>query len=266
MDDGPPCDLGRWESKPDLDWNLRYWNSEYGWPEHGEEWSRHWGNSAVQWWGTIFPRICGFLPARTLVEIAPGQGRWTRFLLNMCEDYAGFDLSINTTEFCSRYLGEVGRARSRRFSTNSGRDLPGVRNASVDFVFSLNSLVHVEMDVIHAYLGEIARVLRPDGHAFLHHSNLGMYGITGDRNVHCRGETVSAEAVRHACKDLGLRVTVQEMVSWHTEICQDCFTTVTPANGSRPTDPIVIYNDQFWDEAARTGEVLGPYHRTPANG
>ena len=30
-----------------------------------------------QWFGLIFPRIHAFLPTGTILEIAPGFGRWT---------------------------------------------------------------------------------------------------------------------------------------------------------------------------------------------
>lgn len=243
---------------PNKDWNLSYWNDQYGWPEHGEEWSRQWGSSRTQWWASILPRIASCVPAQTIVEIAPGQGRWSRYLLDLCDVYYGFDISPNTTKFCNDYLSTVGSAKKRTFATNSGSDFPGVAAASVDFVFSFDSLVHVEIDVLNGYLAEIARVLRPGGRAFLHHSNIGMYGITGDANVHCRGESVSAETVRKAASTHGLHTLVQEMISWHTEICQDCLTLLVA--GPSASDTKVLYNDRFWSDAARLRQVFGPYH------
>lgn len=50
-----------------------------------------------------------------------------------------------------------------------------VADSSVDFAFSFDSLVYVEAEVLKGYLTELARVLKPDGVAFLHHSNLGAY-------------------------------------------------------------------------------------------
>lgn len=244
---------------PDINWNENYWNSEYAWPKHGEEWSQQWGNSMVQWWGTIFPRISQHLPTGRVVEIAPGQGRWTRFILNMCDDYAGFDLSANTVRYCNNNLARVGKA-TRRFGVNNGTDLPGVEDHSVDFVFSFDSLVHVEMDVVEAYIAEIKRVLRPGGSAFIHHSNLAMFGLKGDQNPQCRGESVSAERVRSACTEIGLSVVVQEMVNWKVENCQDCFTTIR-APGGAEVETKILYNNRFWDDAARARDVLGAYHR-----
>lgn len=50
---------------------------KYDWKDSGEEWSAPWGNSAAQWFGTILPRTSQCLPAGTILEIAPGFGRWT---------------------------------------------------------------------------------------------------------------------------------------------------------------------------------------------
>ena len=41
--------------------------------------------------------------------------------------------------------------------------LPMVEESSIDFVFSFDSLVHVEAETLAAYLSELARVLKPDG-------------------------------------------------------------------------------------------------------
>src|SRR5438128_1034565 len=58
---------------------------DYDWKERGEEWSAPWGGSAAQWSGTILPRIRECLPASTILEIAPGFGRWTHYLREHCE-------------------------------------------------------------------------------------------------------------------------------------------------------------------------------------
>jgi len=64
---------------------------------------------------------------------------------------------------------------------------------SIDLVFSFDSLVHAERDVIGGYLNEFARVLADDGVAFIHHSNTGAYepGTYDPHNIHWRATTVS---------------------------------------------------------------------------
>ena len=141
----------------------------YDWPQQGEEWSEEWGDAETQWHATILPRIRRFLPAKRILEIAPGYGRWTGFLINASEQYTGIDLNPECVAACrKRFAG----APHARFESNDGKSLAVVPDDSIDFAFSFDSLVHVEIEVIEAYLGELSRKLSPSGIAFLHHSNL----------------------------------------------------------------------------------------------
>jgi len=65
---------------PSIEENRGAW-SKHDWQDGGDEWSAGWGSARMQWWGTVFPRIHAFVPTRTIIEIAPGYGRFTRFLL-----------------------------------------------------------------------------------------------------------------------------------------------------------------------------------------
>src|SRR5260370_17893136 len=58
---------------------------KYDWKDAGEEWSELWGNSAAQWFGAILPRVGECLPARIILEIGAGFGRWTHYLRDHCE-------------------------------------------------------------------------------------------------------------------------------------------------------------------------------------
>jgi SAM-dependent methyltransferase len=53
---------------------------------------------------------------------------------------------------------------------NDGKSLTGVRDNSQDLVFSYDSFVHMHANVSEEYVKEIYRVLKPGGHAFIHHS------------------------------------------------------------------------------------------------
>jgi cyclopropane fatty-acyl-phospholipid synthase-like methyltransferase len=50
------------------------------------------------------------------------------------------------------------------------RPSPWCLTAPFDFVFSFDSLVHVESDVIENYLTQLAKKLKPNGIGFIHHS------------------------------------------------------------------------------------------------
>jgi SAM-dependent methyltransferase len=233
---------------PTLDENLRHWQSTYGWPDGGEEWSQVWGDSATQWRGSILPRIGRLLPARRGLEIGSGHGRWSRWLRPLCERLILIDLAERCVEACRRrFEGDAGV--DCRLS--DGRSLPGVGAGELDFVFSFDSLVHAEGDVLEAYAGELARVLAPEGSAFLHHSNFGavLASRPGSENRHWRGESASAEGFAGACERVGLACVRQEIVDWGgVEDC-DGFSLVVRAGSSLDRDRQVRRNPYFMGEA-----------------
>ena len=148
--------------------NRAHW-SAYDWKERGEEWSETWGGSSGQWWGSLWPRLRAFLPCGTVAEIACGHGRWSAFLVGQCDRLELFDLTAEAVESCRVRFAAQPQVRAR---LTDGKSLPGLADRSVDFVFSFDSLVHAESDVLEAYVAEIARVLAAEGAAFLHHSNV----------------------------------------------------------------------------------------------
>ena len=81
----------------------RLWQ-QYNWTREGEEWSEWWGSSFTQWVTTVYPRIGSYFPTKSILEIAPGYGRWTRFLVHGSELYRGVDLSQNCVEFCEQRM------------------------------------------------------------------------------------------------------------------------------------------------------------------
>ena len=180
---------------PALADNISMWNESYDWSQQGDEWSDAWGGVAYQWWVTLFSRIQGFVPAGRILEIAPGYGRWTHFLRDLCDELVAVDIAETAIAHCrERFAGD----RACRFHVNDGTSLAVAADRSVDLVFSFDSLVHAEHDIIAGYLAEFARVLADDGVAFIHHSNMGAYepGSYDPHNIHWRATTVSAGARR----------------------------------------------------------------------
>ncbi len=176
---------------PDLNWNKTVWGDSYHWNDAGEEWSTTWGGSEAQWFGSIYPRVHRFLPAQRILEIAPGFGRWTRYLLPACEEFIGIDLSNKCTEACQkRFLA----ANHAQFITNDGRSLEAAKDQAFDLIFSFDSLVHAEYDILASYIPQIVHKLSSVGVAFIHHSNLLAYNNTIGQ-PHGRALTVSADAI-----------------------------------------------------------------------
>ncbi|MFN7926786.1 MAG: class I SAM-dependent methyltransferase [Blastocatellia bacterium] len=157
---------------PSIEHNQFLWNQHYDWSQAGEEWSAGWGDSKTQWEGSLLPRIKSFVPTGTILEIAPGFGRWTQFLKDLCDNLLVVDLSAKCLDACrARFATDT----HIRYHLNDGKSLAMIPDASVDFVFSFDSLVHAEAEVLEAYVQQLARKLKPQGVGFIHHSNLGAY-------------------------------------------------------------------------------------------
>jgi SAM-dependent methyltransferase len=258
---------------PSIQQNLRLWSNDQSWEAQGEEWSVTWGGSAAQWEGAILPRIRAYLPARHILEIAPGYGRWTRFLATQGGTLTLVDLSSQCIAVCRERFSQLGHLR---YHVNDGRSLAMLPDRAVDFAFSFDSLVHAELPVIESYLRELARVLTPNGVAFLHHSNLGALGPPGlarrwlpnvlctalmARGViapdHWRAYSVSADLVRDIAVSAGVPCIRQELVNWGCDRLSDCFSTVTPAESrwGRPLER--VSNPDFMAEAEAIRATVG---------
>jgi SAM-dependent methyltransferase len=245
---------------PDLDENAAYWDGGFHWRYGGDEWSAWWGGPEPEWRVTIEPRIAEYLPVRRLLEIAPGYGRWTQFLRAHCDELIGIDLSAQCVDACRDRFSED---ESVSFHVNDGKSLSAVDSGAVDFAFSFDSLVHVEQDVMDAYVNELARVLTDDGVAFLHHSNMGAFPPeqVGKRIPHWRSGSVSADSVAESAGRAGLNCFRQELIGWGEDhdYLSDSFTWVARAGSTHDRPREVVENTAFMEEAKRaSGQQAAP--------
>jgi ubiquinone/menaquinone biosynthesis C-methylase UbiE len=263
---------------PDVDANLRQWGNDYAWPEAGDEWSAAWGGPDAQWHFTLLPRVRPFLPAGTILEIAPGYGRWTKYLVDNCDSYVGVDLSPASIDACRTRFADTAHAE---FHVNDGRSLSAVHDSSADFAFSFDSLVHVEEAAIASYLTELARVLTPDGVAFLHHSNLagckpvarpGRLALQAAERVRhrdtggfdqWRGVSMSAQRMEELSTEAGLRCVGQEIVNWLGGRMIDCLSLVTQPGSKWDRANVVVRNPYFMAEAASAARAASVYSSGP---
>jgi hypothetical protein len=252
---------------PSVAENRAKWTG-YDWPREGHEWSPGGsrGGTDLLWSRTILPRIQSHLPTGTLLEIAPGFGRWTDYLTGFCDRLIGVDVTERCVEVCqTRFAGRPGV----EFHLNDGESLAMVECGSIDFAFSFDSLVHVEAPQIRAYLVELARTLKPAATGFIHHSNLGVYNSSRDgvpgwvTKRHWRAASMSAKVFRDACREAGLRPVSQEVINWigrgaradqhrlpGPEIAlTDCMSVVVRADHPDRPEPTLVYiNRHFVDE------------------
>jgi len=231
---------------PDLRWNQEIWDA-YDWRAGGEEWSGPWGSSTAQWFTTVLPRLGGVLPARRVLEIGPGFGRFTRFLVPLAGSYVGVDLSGRCVAACAERFADHPQAT---FFQNDGRSLECVVEQRFDLVFSYDTLVHAEYEVMGAYLSQLVPLLGSSGVAFIHHSNMGALPQAQSRAN--RAATVSAEVVEQLVRLSGGRVLIQETVAWEPETLSDCYTTFCSASGHPELQTLYLADAQAFERETRS--------------
>jgi ubiquinone/menaquinone biosynthesis C-methylase UbiE len=217
--------------------NLQMWNHDHDWADNGDEWTSQaklCGKPYAEWKTSVIEALIhpAINPADIVLEVAPGHGRWTEAIALRARKVIVADLSPNCIDFCRKRFSGF---RNIEYHVNNGRSLPFIPDASVDFIWSYDSFVHMSPDVIADYFREFGRILKPRGHALIHHAGrrhatlwLGFLLNYGDRGRRwyrtlSRGfqekatdgwrSNVSRELVRQLAQQHGLRVEAQ-FQSW----------------------------------------------------
>jgi SAM-dependent methyltransferase len=155
--------------------------------------------------------VCPYVnPEQTALEIGPGGGRWTRYLVGFRELYV--------VDYHAEILRELRRTLSlpnMTFIQNRGSDFPGVEGQSVDFLFSFGCFVHLDTELIAAYLESIRHVLKPGGNAILHYSDqtkvMAQINRSFSRN--------DPEEMRSMVRAAGFHIIEEDLTTmWHSSI------------------------------------------------
>jgi ubiquinone/menaquinone biosynthesis C-methylase UbiE len=263
---------------PTVEQNKASWDGKYNWRNSGDEWSASWGGTSMQWHGSILPRIHTFVPAKTILEIACGYGRWTQFLKNLCGELIVIDLSESCIRACRQRFSDCAHIS---YFTNDGKSLDMVDDNHVDFLFSFDSLVHADESVLEAYIAQLPRILKADGAAFIHHSNLQEYsyylriqkipklrglltklGILENVDCSWRDWTVSAGKVERYAEAYGLRCISQEVMTWGTrKAMTDCLSIIVKKDSPLCRANIVFRNSGFEREIRYLSRLSEQYSR-----
>jgi 2-polyprenyl-3-methyl-5-hydroxy-6-metoxy-1,4-benzoquinol methylase len=265
---------------PTIEENKAKWDGTYDWEQAGDEWSVVWGGTRMQWYGTLLPRIQAFLPAGTILEIAPGYGRWTQFLKDQCKRMIVVDLSEKCIDACRQRFRDCTHIS---YHVNDGKSLAMVPDHAVDFAFSFDSLVHVEEAVVSAYVSQLATKLTGDGVAFIHHSNLGAYpryvqlqqtpkllamlrrlGLV-ERSFNWRGLTMSAAKMELLAEANGLQCISQEIFPWATKRALiDCISVLVRKDSIWSGENRILRNPSFMKEGRYLAALSRLYSDSPA--
>jgi Methyltransferase domain len=149
-------------------------------------------------------------PDQVGLEIGPGGGRWTRYLLGFRQLYV--------VDYYPEILEELRRhvdPSNVRFIANNGTDFPGVPKNSVDFVVSIACFVHLEPHLISAYLGNIANILKSSGCAIITYADQSKVGARANRTF----SNVTPELMREMVAKAGFRILDEDLTTlWNSGI------------------------------------------------
>jgi SAM-dependent methyltransferase len=265
---------------PTIEENRSLFDGTYDWPQAGEEWSTDWGGAEIQWYGSILPRISAFVPADTILEIAPGYGRWTAFLAKLCNRLIIVDLSESCIDRCRERFANHSNIY---YFVNDGRSLEMVEDRSIDFIFSFDSLVHAEDTEVKSYTAEFSKKLRPNGVCFIHHSNLGDYvrrieiqarlakfaklyrlleklGVCDNLATQWRARSMTAAKMAKFAHEYDLQCISQELVTWETRfVLIDCLSTLVLCGSKWCRPKRTLENTGFVLEAKRLSDLARLY-------
>jgi hypothetical protein len=169
-------------------------------------------------------------PGHTAVEIGPGGGRWTRYLVGFGRLYL--------VDFHPEILAETQRTFRRHshliYIVNHGHDFPAIPPASVDFVFSFGTFVHLELPLIAAYLAAMKGILKPGANAVLQYSD--KRKIMAQLNSGFAHTT--PEEVRREVERAGFEVLEEDLTTlWHSSVIRFRPAAAAPPGGQENHQP-----------------------------
>jgi len=105
-------------------------------------------------------------PEDTALEIGPGGGRWTRYLLDFKKLYV-VDYHVELLAELKKNFCKPGM----EFIKNNGTDFPGIPERSIDYLFSFGTFVHLDAPIIEIYLANMKKILKPGANAVIQYSD-----------------------------------------------------------------------------------------------
>ena len=145
------------------------------------------------------------------VEIGPGGGRWTLYLL-------GFQ-TLYTVDYHQELLDELARNfrryRNIRLIKNDGTNFPEIAPDSIDYNFSFGTFVHFDFGLIEQYLHAMRSIAKPGANIVIQYSD--KTKIMAQINPGFSENT--PERMRSAVVAAGYRILEEDTTSlWHSSV------------------------------------------------
>lgn len=149
---------------------------------------------------------------KVVLEIGPGGGRWTKYLLNCRHLYA--------VDYHDELLDELRKNYNyphMAFIKNNGTDFPGIEANSIDYLFSFGTFVHLELHLIQSYLKNIRSIIKPKSPVVIQYGDktkeMGMRNQTFPNNT--------PEIMRKMVTDSGYKIIREDLTTlWHSSVIQ----------------------------------------------
>lgn len=144
----------------------RHWNrtDAFG-DELGGEWSKRFGTTENLYNQLLKNKVETYCSGDGL-EIAPGWGRMTEYLIPVSKSLSVIDLNENCISKCVNRFGN----KIKAYYVNDGKSLTAIPDSSLDYIFSFDSFVHIHFNVFSEYIVDFNRVMKGGSYGVIHHA------------------------------------------------------------------------------------------------
>ncbi len=111
-----------------------------------------------------------------VLELGCGGGKFSQRLALRCRSLVCTDISPQMIEHTETSLSTLGVDANVSYRVLNGVDFDGIPSNSVDFVFSYDVQLHLQIQNVFSYMQDARRVLRDGGVFMLHQINLASEG------------------------------------------------------------------------------------------
>jgi ubiquinone/menaquinone biosynthesis C-methylase UbiE len=195
------------------------WGNDVAEPYHGRA-----ALDMNRQWSTIIWPILSIndIDFSVTMDFACGYGRNARKLKEVgAQTITLVDVNLDNIAVCDTRLVALGGYET---FCNNGYDLDGIPSGKYTHVYSFDAMVHFDIEIVMSYITEFARVLKPGGTAFVHHSNFtGSPGSSFKSNP-CLRNFMSAAIFRHIAIQNGFDMLEQKVIDWGGVKALDCLT------------------------------------------
>jgi ubiquinone/menaquinone biosynthesis C-methylase UbiE len=98
-----------------------------------------------------------------ILDYGSYAGKWTKYFLS-AKNVICSDIFEESGEYIKNKL----KNDKISFHLTNGFELPNIQDQTVDFIFSIDTLVRTEVDVLQKLIHTFSRILKKDGRALIH--------------------------------------------------------------------------------------------------